>query len=90
MAHILNKLDGVKLDDIKRQLKMDAESHAEQGMYLEHLWRNADNPDEVYFLFRVDDLKKCKKFIEKIYAEASKKNPDAKLPKKIFLEDVKE
>lgn len=86
MPHILNKLTGVKFEDVKKQLEMDATSHAEQGMYLEHLWVNADNPDEIFFLFRVDDLNRCKQLIEKVYAEARKKNPDAHLPQKIYLE----
>lgn len=87
MAHILNKLTNVKLEDVKNQLDMDKAGHAEQGMYLEHLWINADNPNEVFFLFRVDDLNQCKQLIEKVYSEARKKNPDAKLPEKIYLEE---
>ena len=87
MAHILNKFTGVKLEDVKKQLEKDAASHAEYGMYLEHLWRNVDNPDEIFFLFRVDDLNSCKRFMKRIHAEALKENPDIKLPQKIFLEE---
>jgi len=84
MAHILNKLTGVKLEDVKKQLEADAPSHAEQVMYLEHIWTNADNPDEIFFLFRVDDLNRCKQLVKNVYAEARKENPETK-PEKIFL-----
>jgi hypothetical protein len=47
MAHVLAKLTGVQLADVKHQLETDASSHAEQGMHVEHLWLNSDNPDEV-------------------------------------------
>jgi hypothetical protein len=56
-------------------------------MYLEHLWTNADDPSEVFFLFRVDDLNQCKEMVEKVYAEARKENLDVKLPEKIYLEE---
>lgn len=89
MAHILNKLTNVKFEYVKKQLEIDAESHAKQGMYLEHLWRNSDNQSEIFFLFHVDNLNKCKQLVKKIYADVLKENPDAKLPEKIFLEEEK-
>ena len=88
MAHVLNKLTGVELEDVKKQLELDASSHAEQGMYLEHLWRNADDPNEILFIFRVDDRSRCKELMERICAEARKENPDVKLPEKLFLEEA--
>ena len=88
MAHVLAKLTGVKLADVKHQLETDASAHAEQGMYVEHLWRNSDDRDEVLFLFRVNDLKHCKQMMTKIHAEARRENSDAKLPDFIFLDDA--
>lgn len=88
MGHILNKLTGAPLEAVKEQLAKDAAYHAEQGMYLEHVWTNVDKPEEVFFLFRVDDLNQCKETIEKVYAEAREKNPGATLPEKIYLEEV--
>ncbi|MCW9705663.1 hypothetical protein [Fodinibius salsisoli] len=87
MPHVLNKMTGVKFEDIQKQLNTDAASHAEHGMYLEHLWRNADEPDEIFFLFRVEDLDYCKNLMQKIYREAREKDPDIRLPDKIFLEE---
>jgi hypothetical protein len=85
MDHILAKLSGAPLDAVKRQLEQDAAAHAEQGMYLEHLWTNADNPEEVLFLFRVDDLDHCRQLMRRTHAEARQANPNATLPELDFL-----
>lgn len=86
MAHILNKIHA-PFEAVREQLKADKDAHAAQGMYLEHLWKNVDNPEEVYFLFRVDDLQTCKQTIEDVYAKARKENPDATLPEKVYLQE---
>ncbi|UUZ71082.1 hypothetical protein LP415_18125 [Polaromonas sp. P1(28)-8] len=65
MAHVLAKLRGARLVDVKAQLDKDAASHAEQGMYLEHLWQNAEDPAEVLFLFQVTDLDHCRRLVKK-------------------------
>ncbi|MFC5522507.1 hypothetical protein [Polaromonas jejuensis] len=86
MAHVLAKLTGVKLADVKQQLEKDAADHAEQGMVLEHLWQNAEAPGEVLFLFQVDDLDHCRQRIRKVHAQARQDNPDMPLPDMTFLE----
>lgn len=88
MAHVLAKLRGAKVDDVRRQLTKDAPAHAEQGMYLERLWGNDDDPDEVLFLFRVDDLGRCRDRMKKAHAQALQADPNAKLPKMTFLEEI--
>ena len=87
MAHMLAKLRGVKAEDIKKLLQADAPGHAEQGFYLEHLWQNADDSEEVLFLFRTDDLGHAKQFVEKVYTQAREENPQANLPHMTFLEE---
>ena len=87
MAHILARLRGVKVEDIKKVLKADASGHAEQGLYLEHFWQNADDSEEVLFLFRTDDLSRAKKFIEKVHAQALEEDPNANLPQMTFLKE---
>jgi len=57
-------------------------------MYLEHLWRNDDDPDEVLFLFRVEDLNRCKTKMRQVHAEALQGDPNAKLPQLIFLDEA--
>ena len=87
MAHMLAKLKGVKTEDIKRVLMADASQHAKQGLHLEHLWQNADNSEEVLFLFRVDNVGIAKGFIQKVHTEALKENPKSNLPVMTFLEE---
>ena len=47
----------------KRGLDSHAEAHREAGLTLEHLWRNVDDPNEVFFVFEVDSMEKAKAFI---------------------------
>ena len=85
MDHILARIRGVKMEDIKNVLKADAPKHAEQGLILRHVWRNADDPDEILFIFTTADLGRARKFIEATHAEARKENPGANLPEMLFL-----
>lgn len=43
MPYVLAKLKGVKFEDIKKLLKEHAPMHAKEGMYLKHIWQNADD-----------------------------------------------
>jgi len=88
MAHVLAKLNDVKFADVKQQLEKDAPGHADQGMYLEHLWRNTDDPNEVLFLFRVNDLNHCKQLMNRVHAQARQEDPNAKLPQVVFLDEA--
>jgi len=86
MAHVLAKLTGAPLPAVKQQLEHDAAEHAEQGMYLEHLWQNADKPEEVLFVFQVKDLAHCQQRMREVHAQVRAKNPDAPLPELTFLD----
>ena len=85
MPHLLATLRGVKQDVIKEVLESDAPFHAEHGMYLEHLWQNADDDDEALFLFKIDNIEKTKILIDSLHAGALQANPDANLPTMIYL-----
>ena len=86
--HILAKLTDVKFADIKQILKNNAPKHAEQGLFLEHLWKNADDSGEIMFLFRTNNLSKAKEFINSSHQQALKDDPQAELPAMIFLEET--
>ncbi len=86
MSHVLAKLKGVKLADIEKALKEDAKVHANEGLFLEHLWQNDDDENEVLFLFRADDLSHAKHYIKKVHSKALVENPDVNLPQMVFLE----
>ena len=87
MAHMLAKLKGVKVEEIGKVLKADASVHAEQGFFLQHLWQNVDDSEEVLFLFRSDDLNRAKQFVYKVHAQARNQDPHANLPHITFLEE---
>ncbi|MBI2658193.1 hypothetical protein HYX08_05870 [Candidatus Woesearchaeota archaeon] len=87
MPHILAKLKGVKIEDIKPHLKRDAPIHAKEGLFLEHLWQNADDSNEILFIFKTNDLNHARQFIQKVHSEALKENPKANLPHMTFLEE---
>lgn len=86
MAHVLAKLTGAPMAAVKQQLGHDAAEHAEQGMYLEHLWQNAENSEEVFFLFQVKDLAHCQQRMREVHVQARAKNPDAPIPEMTFLD----
>ena len=87
MAHILAKLKGVDVLDIKKMLMADAPKHAKDGLYLKHLSQDADDLKEVCFLFRTDDLRRARSLIGRVHTQAREKNPLVNLPHMAFLEE---
>jgi hypothetical protein len=85
MDHILARIRGVKMEDVKNMLKADASKHAKQGLTLRHVWRNADDPDEIMFIFTTADLDRARRDIEMVHAETLKENLNANLPEMLFL-----
>ncbi|HEU0137122.1 MAG TPA: hypothetical protein VFQ50_07520 [Flavobacterium sp.] len=85
MPHLLATLRGVKPDVIKEVLESDAAFHAEKGIYLEHLWQNADDDNEVLFLFKIDNIDKTRQLINGLHEGALKSNPHANLPTMKYL-----
>jgi hypothetical protein len=86
MAHILARLRNVPFETIEAILKNDAVEHANNAFYLEYLWKNTEDPEEVLFLFRSDDLNLSKEFITRVHARARAENPDVNLPEITFLD----
>lgn len=85
MPHLLATLRNVPLEIIKDVLEKDKEFHKSQGMYLEHLWQNADVENEVLFLFQIDNIENTKTLIHKLHSETLAQNPEANLPAMIYL-----
>ena len=85
MAHILARIIGVNFDDIEMVLLSDAAEHAERGMNLEHLWKNADKAEEVLFLFSADDLDKARAYINEMHEQTIAAFPDFPKPEMTFL-----
>ncbi len=80
MPHMLATLRDVPLSTIKEVLESDAAFHAEHGIYLEHLWQNADDQNEALFLFRIDHVEDTRRLIDSLHEGALKENSDANLP----------
>jgi hypothetical protein len=85
MPHVLAKLKNLPLETIKAILEKDKAFHASQGMFLEYLWQNADDKNEVQFLFKIDNLDKTKALIQKLHSDALAQDPNANLPEMTYL-----
>jgi hypothetical protein len=86
MPHLLAKLRNVPLETIKVILENDKAFHAENNMFLEHLWQNTDNEKEVLFLFRINDVDQTKALIHKLHSEALAQDTRANLPEMTYLQ----
>ena len=60
MPQILAKITNVPLEIIKAILEKDQAFHVSQEMCLEQLWQNANDENEMQFLFRIDTSTKQK------------------------------
>ena len=67
-------------------LHTDATKHAEQGLHFD-ISQNVDEPEEVLFLFRIDNPTLAKKFIERVHKEVIKQDPSVNLPLMTYLEE---
>lgn len=85
MDHVLARIRGVNIEDIKAALAADAGRHAQEGLVFRHIWQNADDRAEILFIFSAADLDRAKKYIENAHAEVREANPDAPMPEMLFL-----
>jgi len=85
MDHILARVKGVPMDEIKNVLRADAAAHAREGMQLRHVWRNADDPEEIIFIFTAADMNRAREYIESMHRHVRTEKPSAILPQMLFL-----
>jgi len=86
MPHLLATLRNVPFETIKAVLENDRAFHASEEMFLEHIWQNADDENEVQFLFRINSIANTKKLIDKLHSKALEQDPNANLPKMTYLQ----
>jgi hypothetical protein len=86
MPHLLATLRNVPFETIKEVLENDRAFHASEEMFLEHIWQNVDDKNEVLFLFRINSIEKTKKLIDKLHTKALEQNPEANLPNMTYLQ----
>jgi hypothetical protein len=72
MHHLLCTHRVADFDLFKRTLREHAGAHAEAGLRAEKVWRGVDDPQQVFFLFEVSDLKKARAFLATLNAERTK------------------
>ncbi|MFV8393097.1 hypothetical protein [Flavobacterium sp. LB2P6] len=85
MPHLIAKLKNVPIAIIKEILEKDKVFHAENNMFLEHLWQNADDENEMLFLFRINDIDETKVLIHQLHADALTQDPNTNLPLMTYL-----
>jgi hypothetical protein len=73
------------LEIIKDIFEKDKAFYASQGMYLEQLWQNTDDENEVRFLFRINDVDQTKALIHKLHSDTLAQDPNANLPEMTYL-----
>ena len=53
----------------KRVFDSHAQAHRDAGLHLTDLWRDVEEPNNVFFLFEVADIAKARAFISNTAAE---------------------
>lgn len=86
MPHLLARLRNVPFETVKEFLERDKAFHNQNNMFLEHLWQNADNPNEVQFLFRITNVNETRTLINKLHSEALAQDSRANLPEMTYLD----
>jgi len=56
------ELKGIKQENVREKIKMEL---SETDFRLDHFWQNADNPNEVKFIFTSDNLNSARNFIKR-------------------------
>ena len=62
MPHVLVRHKVADFDQWKPGYDSHLSARLNAGLVEEHVLRNADDPNEVFLLFRADDLQKAKEF----------------------------
>ena len=63
MTHMLCRNKVASFEKWREVFRSHEAAHREAGLVLEYLWRDAADPENVFYLFRVEDLEKAKAFI---------------------------
>ena len=85
MSHVLAILHGLEKDIVESMLHEHTKKRTLDGLHLEHIWTNAEDDDEVVFLFKTDDMKKAHLLMDMIHKESQKHNYDINPPEIIYL-----
>jgi len=87
MPHILGRF---KIDDIeawKKVIQADRSHHLKAGIHFQQVWKNVDDPREIFFLFKIDDAKRARASLEEAGALDRQKQARGEIPELFFLEE---
>lgn len=63
MHYLLCREKITDFDQWKRDFDSQASAREEAWLYVQNVWRNLDNPEEVFYLFEVVDLDRARDFL---------------------------
>ena len=87
MNYLLGRFK-VDLNLWKQVVNSDTALHKDAGMHFQRVWRNVDNPDEILFLFRLENVERAKEFLEKTGALDKAKMKKGEIPHLTFLKET--
>ncbi len=85
MSHVLATLHGLEKDIVEAMLHEHTKKRSLDGLHLEYIWMNAEDDEEVIFLFKTDDIEKAHHLMDMIHRESLEHNQDMTPPKVIYL-----
>jgi putative oxidoreductase len=65
LSRVLDNNRGIRVEDTREKIKVDAFTETPHEMLLQHFWQDADDPEEVVFQFRTGSLAKAKEIIKR-------------------------
>ena len=85
MHYLLGRHRVSDLDSWKKAMEADRQQHLSMGLHFEELWTNADDPQEIFFTFEVDDLERAREGLRAAGALDEEKQQRGEIPRLTFL-----
>jgi hypothetical protein len=86
MYYILGRHKVTDITAWKAGIEQDRATHLAIGLHFEEVWVNADDPQEIFFTFEVDDLQVAREGLRKLGAFDEDKRRRGEIPELFFLE----
>ena len=87
MHYILGRFK-IDVEAQKQVIESDKAAHKEAGLQFKQVWKNVEDPKEIFFMFDVENLEKAKSFLQKAGALDKEKQKNDEIPELIFLESI--
>jgi len=88
MNSILGRFQVENVEAWKQVIERDKAAHKEAGLRFSQVWKNIDNPKEIFFIFEAEDLEKARLFLKKAGALDREKRAKGEIPELTFLESA--